>query len=142
MTVKEIKIIRLLSKTLNASIHSQLIKKSCLILKSFKDVDGLEYFFKMQLRHLEIETVFVNLVWSHLETANALGFLESCEILKILQYPNHLSEFQLRGVPKLKVLNVKSQKNSYTIMESALNTINLINLVNLENLEVILNIVF
>lgn len=136
MTVKEIKVIRLLCKPLNAAIHSQLVKKSCSILKTLKDIDGLIYFNSLQLKHLEIETVFVNFVWLYLEEENAIQLLETVEVLKILQYPNHLTEFQLRGVPKLKFLTVQSQKNCYTIMESALNTINLINLMHLEKLEV------
>lgn len=127
---------RLTCKTLESSIHDQLVNKSHLILENSNDVEGLEIFNRLQMKHLQIHSIFFNMSLLNLENPKCIDCLNSIEILQILQYPNHSTQFRLSDMPKLKVLKVRSQPNRYTIMESSFNTIDSINLTNLDKLEV------
>lgn len=138
MSLKEIKNVRLVSKSLRDSIHNQLNEKSVLVLKNFNENFGLLIFSKLQIKCLEIQTKsFADMVALNKITKiqRQLNLVEEVTVALLLNHVNVLKTI-LNEMSGLKVLKIPNDKNQINFIEASKMRFRSLNFTNLENLEV------
>lgn len=138
LRLKEIKNIRLISKTFKDAAHEQLNRKSCLVLKNVTDKLGLQIFKHLHPKCLEIRSkLFGDAVTQNYcdEFRKRLESIEEVTLALLINHANVLKTV-LNEMPGLRVLKIPNHKNPINIIEASKLRFRLLNFTNLDHLEV------